>query len=96
MTVWRSEEAMRGYALTGSHRAAMPSFVALCDEASVVHWEQEEETAPSWAVAAERMRRSGRPSRLRAASPHHLSMTYAEPRLDQSAPISPLSGRPPG
>ena len=87
MTVWESVDAMRGYMLTGAHRAAMPSFSAWCDEASVVHWEQDEAATPSWAVAAERMRRSGRPSKLRAPSPHHQSMTYAEPRLTQSSPI---------
>ena len=89
LTVWESEAAMRGYMLSGAHVKAMPKFIDWCDEASVVHWEQAEDAVPGWPVAAERMRREGRPSRLRHPTADHLAMTYAEPRLGFGGPITP-------
>lgn len=91
MTVWRDEAAMRAYMLSGPHRAAMPKFAGWCDEASVVHWEQAEAAAPTWTDAADRMRRDGRPSKLRHPTRHHESMTFADPRLSAAAPIAPAS-----
>ncbi len=91
LTVWRSEDAMRAYILSGPHRGAMSKFAVWCDEASVVHWEQAGEAAPPWIEAAERMRRQGRPSKIRRPSRNHQTMTFADPRLSAAAPISPLS-----
>ena len=90
MTVWTDEVAMRAYILSGPHSGAMPKFTVWCDEASVVHWTQTAATSPFWAEAVERMRRDGRPSKLRRPSVQHQNMTYPEPRLTQSAPIAPL------
>ena len=91
LTVWESEDAMRGYMLSGAHRAAMPKFADWCDEASVARWEQDEASTPSWPEAAARMRREGRPSKVRRPSRNHETMTFADPRLAAAAPISPLS-----
>lgn len=82
LTLWVDGEAMRSFMSAGAHRRAMPSIVAASDEASVVHWEQAEAKMPSWTVAAERMRREGRPTKLRQPSADHLAMTFAEPRLN--------------
>ena len=94
LTLWDDAEAMRAYITTGDHRRAMPSVVKGSDEASIVHWEEAEAILPSWAVATERMRREGRPTKLRRPSPNHLAMTYAEPRLYRGgASIEPLPAR---
>lgn len=90
LTVWTGEEYMRAYVLSGAHQAAMPRFADWCDEASVVHWEQPEALPPSWPEASDRMRRSGRPSKVRRPSRNHAAMTYAEPRMTTPAPIAPV------
>lgn len=90
VTCWDDEAAMRAYMLAGSHRAAMPSFIKWCDEASVVHWDQPDETLPSWPEADRRMRTEGRPSKLRFASPDHAGLAFLPPRTSTSQPIRPI------
>src|SRR3982074_1304833 len=51
VTAWDSQASMRVYMTTGSHKVAMPHLLDWCDEASVVHWEQADETLPSWKEA---------------------------------------------
>ena len=46
MTAWDSQESMRRYMTTGSHKKAMPKLMKWCDEASVAHWEQEGDALP--------------------------------------------------
>jgi hypothetical protein len=38
MTAWDSQESMRQFMLSGSHKAAMPHLIQWCDEAAVTHW----------------------------------------------------------
>ncbi len=47
MTTWDTQESMRQYMISGSHKAAMPHLLHWCDEASVAHWHQEDEALPS-------------------------------------------------
>lgn len=82
---------MRAYMLSGPHRAAMPKFADWCDEASVVHWGQVVESMPSWTEAIDRMRRQGRPSKVRRPSRDHQTMSFPDPRLTGAASISPVS-----
>ncbi|MCQ8277763.1 DUF3291 domain-containing protein [Acetobacteraceae bacterium KSS8] len=93
MTVWRDAAAMRAYMTAGPHRTAMPKLMEWCDEASVVHWEQEDVEAPSWLVADRRMRAEGRPSKVRRPSGGHLTLDYREPRVSRAAPI--MARQPP-
>jgi hypothetical protein len=100
MTAWDSEDSMRQFMLSGSHKAAMPHLIEWCDEASVTHWLQPEaslpsQTAlpsqtplPSWSEADRRMRSSGRPSKVRYPSPQHATITYRAPRSTRSAKIT--------
>jgi hypothetical protein len=80
---------MRAYMMSGAHRKAMPRLAHWCDEASVVHWEQTGGVLPSWTEAAERMRKDGRPSRVRHPSPHHEGLNFSPPRVTTAAPIAP-------
>lgn len=89
LTLWESEAAMRAYMLSGPHSASMPKFADWCDEASVVRWEHPDSVLPSWLVAAERMRREGRPSKIRHPSRDHAAMNFPNPRITAAAPISP-------
>ena len=88
MTVWRDATAMRAYMKAGPHLKAMPKLMDRCDEASVVHWEQENAEAPSWTTADRRMRAEGRPSKVRRPSDGHRTLDYREPRVSRAAPIT--------
>ena len=70
-TLWRDAAAMNAYRSSGAHRATMPKLQHWCDEASVVHWEQDAAVLPDWIEAEARLRASGRLSRVRHPSPAH-------------------------
>jgi hypothetical protein len=93
LTAWTDAEAMRAFMTAGPHRAAMPRLVDWCDEASVAHWTQDSDALPDWAEADARMRREGRPSRLRKPGPHHQDLSFAPPRTTASAPLAPAAAR---
>ena len=88
MTAWDSEESMRQFMLSGSHKTAMPHLIEWCDEASVAHWTQEEPLVPSWEEADRRMRESGRASKVRNPSPQHATLAFGSPRTTASAKIA--------
>ena len=87
MTAWDSQDSMLGYMRTGNHKTAMPHLAGWCDEASVVHWEQEEAALPPWSEADRRMRAQGRPSRVRNPSPQHQALTFRTPRTAAAVPL---------
>jgi hypothetical protein len=73
ITAWRDDTAMRAYRNSGAHLKAMPKLLQWCDEASFAHWTQEDATLPSGEVALERIRTSGRLSKVRHPSARQLS-----------------------
>jgi heme-degrading monooxygenase HmoA len=79
LTAWENQESMRRYMTAGAHRDAMPRLLNWCDEASVVHWDQDEPLLPTWAEADRRMREQGRPSKVRNPSPRHADLSYSPP-----------------
>ena len=89
MTAWEDQQAMRAYMTTGDHRSAMPSLLESCDEASVAHWDQPQPDLPTWLDADERMRREGRPSKVRFPSSDHAGMTFPRPRVAAASPLRP-------
>lgn len=80
LTMWENEAAMRAFMTTGSHRQAMPKLVEWCDEATVVHWEQEREEFPTMAEAYQRMQQQGCWSKLNRPSVAHQNREIAMPR----------------
>ena len=80
MTAWDTQESMRQFMTTGSHKSAMPHLLHWCDEASVADWEQGETSLPSWIEADKRMRANGRASKVRNPSPQHATLNYRAPR----------------
>jgi Domain of unknown function (DUF3291) len=87
MTAWESEESMRRYMTAGAHKVAMPKLLDWCDEASVVHWEQGEDSLPSWEEADRRMRAEGRVSKVRNPSAKHATLSYRAPRTSRATRI---------
>jgi hypothetical protein len=93
MTAWDREESMRQFMISGSHKTAMPLLANWCAEASVTHWLQPNipdpttdtphpisDALPSWQEADQRMRSSGRPSKIKHPSPNHATLSYRAPR----------------
>jgi len=60
LTVWQDEAAMRRYMTSGTHRKAMPKLAQWCDEASTVHWSQDNAELPPWEEIQQRMMAQGR------------------------------------
>ena len=69
LTVWRDEAAMSAYRIAPPHLRAMPKLLEWCDEAAVVHWEQQSAELPDWRTAEKRMAESGRLSKVNHPSP---------------------------
>ena len=76
---------MRAFMLAGPHRRAMPKLLEWCDEASVVHWNQESPALPDWREAYRRMVEEGRPSKVNHPSPAHRACEI--PRLQLKEPL---------
>ena len=79
-TLWTDLESMRAYVSAGSHRKSMKRLAHWCDEASVVHWEQDALELPGWEEAYWRMQQDGRPSKVNRPSAAHLAFQIAPPR----------------
>jgi hypothetical protein len=92
LTLWDEQASMRAYMTSGDHRTAMPRLAGWCDEASVVHWDQEHGDLPSWTEADRRMRAEGRPSKIRNPSPHHADLSFSAPRLALARPVRRRAG----
>ena len=87
MTAWDSQESMRQFMTSDAHKKTMPYLLNWCDEASAAHWEQTDDALPAWMQADQRMRNSGRPSKVYNPSPQHASLTSRTPRTTASVPI---------
>ncbi len=81
MSAWDNESSMRAFMLNGAHRVAMRLLRDICDEASVVQWQQDSPTLPEWIEAHRRMVAAGRPSNVLHPSAAHLAGVIAEPRV---------------
>lgn len=89
MTAWDSEQSMRAFMVSGDHKKAMPHLLHWCDEASVAHWTQPEATLPTWSEADQRMRETGRSSKVLHPSPHHANLSYEAPRTTGGTVLGP-------
>ena len=63
-SVWVTESAMKAFMLAGPHRQVMRRLLEWCDEAALVHWEQETDQEPDWQQAHRRLQVEGRRSKV--------------------------------
>ena len=73
MTAWKDEAAMSAFRSAGAHGGVMRKLLTWCDEATVVHWDQETSELPSWQEAHRRMVKEGRRSKVNYPSPAQTS-----------------------
>ena len=92
MTAWNGAADMRAYIVSGAHLKAMPKLLHWCDEASIVHWEQDRPDLPDWEEADRLMRSDGRPSKVRHPTPDHAGLQYRTPRTTRAVSIAPNHG----
>jgi len=81
LTLWLDEADMRAYRNADEHKKAMPKLQYWCDEASIVHWHQEDAGFPSWTEAHQRMQKEGRLSKVRSPSKDHSAFIIPAPRF---------------
>lgn len=81
MTLWNSEADMRAYRNKDEHKKAMPKLQYWCNEASVVHWQQEDDHFPSWTEVHQRMQKEGRLSKVKNPSQNHTAFIIPAPRF---------------
>lgn len=89
MTAWEEQAAMKIYRNSGAHRSVMPNIQDWCDEASVVHWQQEDSNLPDWQEAHRRMVADGFLTKLFQPSPTHLKRDIAEPASSRGLVLHP-------
>ena len=80
LTLWNSEADMRSYRNTDAHKKAMPKLQTWCDEASVVHWQQDSEEFPEWQFAWEQLISGGRASKVKRPTAAHATLEFPSPR----------------
>jgi heme-degrading monooxygenase HmoA len=97
MTIWKDLDSMSVFRNSGVHAAAAQMLDKWCDEASVVHWETEDQQLPSWKEAHRRMTEGGKLSPLRFPSANHKARRFREPYWAKwrEESIEPRSSRAP-
>ena len=78
LTIWENEESMKGFRNSASHREAMKNLPNWCDEASYLHWIQNESDLPNWNVVAEKLFKEGKLSKVRNPSKAQIVNKFPE------------------
>ena len=79
-SVWRDIESMRAFMTSGAHKQAMPKLLDWCDEAALVHWDQDTTMLPEWDEAHRQLVTHGPRSKVRHPSPAHETLDIPAPR----------------
>ena len=92
LTAWTDAKAMRAYRGAAAHKQAMSHLANWCDEASLVHWDQDETTLPTWEDAYERLLTTGRASPVDHPTARHTANRYPAPEkitVTRELPLRP-------
>lgn len=80
-TSWADEALMKKFMLADAHRKAMRKLAYWCDEAALVHWNQENGELPTWPEASARLRKEGRRSKVNHPTEAHLAFRFPDPEV---------------
>jgi hypothetical protein len=83
VTVWSDEKAMRSFRNSGVHLTAMPKLARWCDEATYVHWQQENSEPPRMVAAHARLVEAGTVSKVFHPSAAHASRAFPQPMRER-------------
>ena len=84
-TAWRDETAMGAFMMAMPHRRAMVKLLEWCDEASLVHWNQEAPALPDWDEAYRRLITDGRRSKVNHPSSDQQAYRFPPPAKPASS-----------
>jgi len=92
LTAWKDETAMNSYRTKDAHRAVMPKLLVWCDEAAVVHWNQESSELPSWQEAHRHMLEEGKRSKVNCPSSGQVANLIPPPQPSRiERPFKPVA-----
>ena len=74
-------ESMKAFMHAAPHGPAMRRLLEWCDEASLVHWPQDDPELPDWAEAHRRLESEGRPSKVHHPSAAHTAHRFPLPAV---------------
>ncbi len=78
ITMWQGDADMKAFRNSAPHRKAMQKLPLWCDEASYLHWTQEEAILPDWDTVYRKMIAEGKLSKVRNPSSNQNSGMYPE------------------
>lgn len=78
-TIWSSDAAMKAFMHATPHGPTMRRLLDWCDEASLVHWSQDDAALPTWGEAHRRLEQSGRRSKVNHPSAVHDAHRFPAP-----------------
>ena len=87
MTMWEAENNMKEFRNSLPHRKAMQKLPDWCDEASYLHWMQEEKVLPDWPTAYEKMITVGIITKVRFPSANQVNKNYPAIKWTKSGRI---------
>jgi hypothetical protein len=76
LTMWSIDTDMKGFRNGTQHRKAMQKLPYWCNEASYVHWEQEDARLPDWQTVYTKMIADGKITKVRQPSANQLNKNY--------------------
>jgi hypothetical protein len=76
LTRWNDAVAMKGFRNSPAHRRAMQKLPFWCDEASYLHWEDDNDQLPVWDVVREKMIHEGKLTKVQKPSSNQPTKNY--------------------
>lgn len=87
LTMWDKDADMKSFRNSVPHRNAMQQLPRWCDEATYVHWQQEEALLPDWDIIHSRMVNDGTVSKVRKASERHSAKLFPTIKWQKSGRV---------
>lgn len=84
VTVWKDMEAMKTFRNSQVHRKAMQKLPKWCDEASYIHWSQDDANLEDWNAIHSKMISEGKITKVKQPSEQQLSKNYPAPAWTKS------------
>ena len=80
LTMWRMDADMKTFRNSAAHKKAMQKLPFWCNEASYIHWAQEEQQLPDWQTVYTKISREGKLTKVRNPSVNQLNSIFPEIR----------------
>ena len=85
LTMWHMDADMKTFRNSEAHKKAMQKLPFWCNEASYVHWTQEEQQLPDWETVYTKITTDGKITKVRKPSANQLNNTFPEIKWAKTA-----------